>query len=145
MAKLVRRGLRVLPALSIVAMLVLTATLSFWNTSQAPPAFAADDSITINSTTLALQTDTETNSIADIGDTIRITVDLSNTDGGYGAAGTTVTADLQAYGGGAAENVPGITDTGGTNDIFQLDFVVLSAGGSGIDVAGNNAASAVTV
>jgi len=109
---------------------------------------AADDSLAINSVTLTLHDDDDENGIANIGDTIRLVVNLNNTDGACDDGGTTaVTADLSAYGGATDEALACITEGGdGMAEEWRIDFVVVDAGSdNGIDVAANNADSAVEV
>ena len=131
--KLSNRVLRVL-SICVVALLAIGGTLT---------AIAADDSITVNSTTLTLSNDATSNGYANIGDTVTVTVNLNNTDGGCAASGTTITANMTAYGGGAAVAVPCTSDNGGVGDVFTLNHVITNAAGNGIDVGVNNAASAV--
>ncbi|NBS41776.1 hypothetical protein EBS80_03885, partial [bacterium] len=111
-------------------------------------AEAAAASVSIASKTIALQTDADGNVKADVGDTVRVSVNVNNTDGGCNAIGveTYVTADMTAYGGASDQELTCITDNGGTADQFRLDFVIEDAGViDGIDVAGGDASSAVDV
>jgi len=112
-------------------------------------AIAANGSITANSVTITLVTDADTNSYANIGDTIRITADISNADNVTNTDCTTATpsttVNLVAYGGSATQNVPLLTCNNGTNDIWQLDFVIVDAAGNGIDVNSGDNASKVTI
>jgi methionine-rich copper-binding protein CopC len=112
-------------------------------------AFAADPSITINSVTITLQTDADINNYANIGDTIRITADISNADNVANADCTTATptisVDLTIYGGSNSQNVPILTCNNGVNDIWQYDHVVLNAAGSGIEVASGDNTSKITI
>jgi len=125
--------------LSLVLMGLLASSFSL--------VYAVDSSITINSVNLTLHDDDDANGIANIGDTIRVEVDLTNTDEACDSvtASTTVTVDLSAYGGENDEALTCVTPNGGTNDIWRLDFEIANAGGDGIDVAANNASSRVTV
>ncbi len=111
-------------------------------------AEAAGGSITINTVTLTLQIDADSNSIADIGDTIRINATVGNADnvtnGNCTTSGSAATVDLSKYGGAAAVNVPLTVCNNGVSDVFELDFVVTDAGVGGIDVGAVNAASQVT-
>ncbi len=112
-------------------------------------AFAVDDSIVVNSVDLTLLNDADANNFADVGDTIRIEADIDNVDNVANADCTTalptVVVDLQAYGGGASEALSVQTCNNGVSDIWRLDFVVVDADVDGIDVAANDASSAVTV
>lgn len=110
-----------------------------------PQSQAADDSINIAAVGLQLIGDNDGNNFANIGDVIRVTVDINNADGGCGAQSTQVQANLTAYGGNPNDNVPCVTDNGGAGDVFQLDITLNDASPGGIDVVANNAASAVQV
>ncbi len=141
--KVKKQFFKILPW-SVAMLMIFALAAGIWQGLPADEVKAADDSITLNSTQLTLSNDADANNYANIGDTVTVVVDLSNSDGGCAAAGTTVTADMTAYGGTTTETLACTTDNGGTNDIFTLNFIVVDAGGSGIDVGANNAASAVT-
>lgn len=110
-------------------------------------AQAVNPSITVNSVHLVLQIDADANNYADIGDQIRITANINNTDAGSLTcpSTTTATVDLSAYGGVIAAPMSCITADGAGNLIFSADFVIANAGISGIQVPANNPASAVVV
>ncbi|MEI7741761.1 MAG: right-handed parallel beta-helix repeat-containing protein, partial [bacterium] len=108
-------------------------------------AQASNASITINSVSLTLSDDIDGNSFANIGDIIRLEVDVSNTDGGCGVAGTVVTADFTKYGVPGASSMVCVTDNGGVNDSFLASINIADAGVLGIDVIASDSASVVTV
>ncbi len=101
-------------------------------------------SIITNSETITLDVDADVNTIANIGDTVLVQVILDNTDGGCVISGTTVTANLQKYGGGSAE-VLTCVDNGGVSDVFSKVLLITDAGASGIDVATSTTSSKVTL
>jgi len=127
----------------LLAAVVLTGLLF----TQLYLVHAADSSITINSVVLTLETDDDDNGMANIGDTVRVVVDLSNTDEACDSetVSTTVTADLTAYGGESDEALTCVTPSDGTNDIWRIDFEIVNAGGDGIDVVADSASSVVEV
>ncbi|MCX6740500.1 MAG: Ig-like domain-containing protein [Candidatus Parcubacteria bacterium] len=144
MAQKVKKQLfRILP-LSVAGLMMLGLAVGFWTNLPQEQVEAAALSITITSVTLTLQTDSPVNGITNIGDTIRVDLDVSNADGGCTAV-TTATANLTAYGGGAAVALSCLTDNAGLHDIMRLDFPVANAGGAGIDVGAANALSQVNV
>lgn len=105
---------------------------------------------TINITTveLTMTNDADSNHYANIGDTITVSVSLDNTYDNPTACNTTttvVTVDLQAYGLTAAEALPCVSADGIDGLDFENTFVIQNAPVLGIQVAPNNAASAVTV
>lgn len=128
-------------SLCLSVMLMVTSL----GLSLLPVSHAADDSISIVSVTLQLSNDVDTNNFANIGDQITLAVQLNNTDGGCVGQGTTVTANLTAYGGGANDALNCDTDNGGAGDVFTIQHNIQDAGGGGIDVAANNPASQITV
>jgi hypothetical protein len=131
---------------SVVGLMVISLAVGIYTNLPKDPVKAAALSITINSVTLTLQTDSPVNGITNIGDTIRVDLDVSNTDGACNiGAGTTATVDLTKYGGGVAVALACITPNGGVNDIMRVDFPVANAAGSGIDVGAANIASQVNV
>jgi len=133
---------------SVTLALFIVAVLASTLFAQVLFVHAADNSITINSVTLTLHDDDDENEIANIDDTIRIVVDITNLDGACdgGLATTTVTVDLTSYGGDEDEELSCITEGGdGADEVWRLDFVITDAGEDGIDVAANNAGSVVTV
>lgn len=127
---------------SWVAVFIILAMLL----APVAPAKAADDSITINSVTLTLSDDADDNDIANIGDTILVEANVTNTDGVTCNEGvtTTVTVDLTAYGGSATFGL-GCAGSGDGAITWSGSFEIADAGVDGIDVGPSNAASAVTV
>lgn len=135
-----------LPILSAV-FLVAVGAIVIWTQIPWEDVSAADDSITINWVHFDLSVDHDGNNIANIGDTVRVIVNLTNTDQGP-VTGTRARVDLTAYGGAADQYVTYWTQTPGVGQDeweFTGEYVVSDAGGSGIDVGPDNAASAVTV
>jgi len=110
-----------------------------------PVSHAADDSIVINQVQLQLTNDANANGFANIGDQLTISVQLNNADGGCVAQGTSVTANLTAFGGGANDALNCGADNGGVGDVFGLQFNIQDAAGSGIDVGTNDPSSQITV
>ena len=106
----------------------------------AAPAMAALGSLSIDAAVLQMLTDADANGIANIGDTISLQVTLLNTDG---YAETNVSADLRPYGLSASEGL--IAGAGEDDNIFTKTFVISDAGLLGIDVAADNALSAVLI
>lgn len=125
----------------IITLITTIAFVFSLSLGMSQDVYAVDNSVSISAATIAY-TDADSNSIADIGDTVTITATVSNTDGN---GGNVVTADMSAYGGTSTQALSLTTDNSGTADVYTLAFVIVDAGGSGIDVAANNAASAVTV
>lgn len=134
---------RFVPAFFVVPLIVLGFVVFY----QPLSAYAIGSSITINSVTLTLQNDANSNSIANIGDTIRVNLVVTNTDDGCSdPAGTTATVDLTKYGGTSTEALSCINDdNAGVLDVMRKDFVVTNAGESGIDVGASSASSQVNV
>ncbi len=135
-----KKALQKLSSLMIAFLLFFTSTIS-----SIPFALAADDSINFVQVQVILATDNDGNNFANIGDIIQIQAVLNNTDGGCGAAGTTVTANMTNYGGTAAENLSCVADNAGAGDVFDLGFPIVDAVPGGIDVTANNAASQIQV
>lgn len=104
-----------------------------------------DDSITINSVNLTLDDDADSNGIANIGDTIRVEVDIDNSQGACDEESTTGEADLLAYGGDVDQALSCTGINGGVNDILSILFEIADAAGLGIDVLGNDDLSKVDV
>lgn len=125
----------------LLSILIVIAFVAVSSLGFSGAAMAADDSITINSATLVLTTDADSNNFADIGDTITVTATITNAD----FASNSVTADLTAYGGSATATLSATGTPNGTADEYQATLVISDGGGSAIDVAADNAASAVTI
>lgn len=105
---------------------------------------AVEGSVSIDSANLNLATDNNSNGIINIGDVITIEVTLDNSDGGCEAAGTTVIADLQKYGG-SSSVVLSCADNGGVGDFLSTELTVVDAAGNGIDVDSDDDASKVSI
>jgi uncharacterized repeat protein (TIGR02543 family) len=126
-------------ALMVAAM----GIVAFAEVSRAIPSIS---SITINSATLILVNDADGNGYANIGDTISVAANISNTDGGCGTAGTTVKVDMRKYVNDVwPTTIPCASDNGGVNDIFTKDFLIGDASSFSFEVGPNDAASALTI
>ena len=130
----------------------VTATDTAGNTSSfaaTPTAImntqAAEDSITVNSAVITLAEDANDNGIFNIGDAIRVEINLDNTDGGCSEVGGNITADLRKYGGDSAAGLSCVADNGGVGDVFSVDFYSENSPIIGIDVGANDDASKVTI
>jgi len=113
-----------------------------------PLAHATGNSIVLLSAELELTLDADANNIANIGDTVRVVVDLDNPEDNPTSCGTTttvVTADMRAYGGSSALNIPCFGGDGANNLAFSRFLVISDGGLSGIDVGADDDASAVSV
>src|SRR3989344_5444173 len=123
----------------------VTATDTAGNTSSfaaTPTAImntqAAEDSITVNSAVITLAEDANDNGIFNIGDAIRVEINLDNTDGGCSEVGGNITAALRKYGGGSAAGLSCVADNGGVGDVFSVDFYSENSPIIGIDVGAND-------
>jgi hypothetical protein len=126
-----------------------SGTIVSSNSSTVSSTITIAQSITINSASLVVFTDADSNGIVNIGDSIRIDANITNTDnianGNCTTATPTVTADFTKYGGTASEPFFINNCNNGAGDTWFIVFTVSNAGGSGIDVGTANAASQVTV
>lgn len=94
------------------------------------------------SASLTVQNDNNNNDIVNIGDTIRVAVNIN----GDGSCSSNVQADLRAYGGSQNQNINGCTSNANSNNSsYMLDLLVQDGGDNGIEVGANNSSSAVNV
>ncbi|MEE9151603.1 MAG: hypothetical protein V3U20_07205, partial [Thermoplasmata archaeon] len=107
-------------------------------------AEAAPGSITIDSTTVTLTDDADTNGICNIGDQITVTAWITNNDAdGVPPPETTVTVDLTDFGGGAAVALILISspEESGVSEQWEVVYTIVDSPGTPDSGAGTATAT----
>ncbi|MBU1683679.1 hypothetical protein KJ742_07095, partial [Patescibacteria group bacterium] len=139
MSKKFKQGFAKILPLSMITILVsgLFIFLAVQQKAVDPVYATGGSTITFDALpTITLTNDADSNSIANIGDTITISAIVTNSDGAEAgrACEMTLPNGGTEYGQVGVISVPLFTDNSGTSDVFTGTFVIADAAGGGIDV-----------